>query len=68
MKLNKGKCHVLLASGYKYECISGRELVKGNFGRVLKQKLQCIVIGRDLNVNEYVSSLFIKLGRHYSHY
>ena len=61
MKLNQDKCH-LLVSGYKHENIWAQIGEVKNW-ESSKQKLLRFVIDRDLNFNEYVSSLCKKAGR-----
>ena len=61
MKLNQDKCH-LLVSGYKRENIWER-IGEVKIWEGSKQKLLGVVIDRDLNFNEYVSSLCKKAGR-----
>ena len=61
MKLNQDKCH-LLVSGYKHENIWAR-IGEVKIWESSKQKLLGVVIDRDLNFNEYVSSLCKKAGR-----
>ena len=55
MKLNQGKCH-LLVSEYKHENIWAR-IAEVEIGESSKQKLLGVSIDRDLNFNEYVSTL-----------
>ena len=64
MKLHKDKCH-LLVSGYKHENIWART-GEVKIWESSKQKLLGAVIDRDLNFNEYVSSLCKKAGRNLS--
>ena len=61
MKLNQGRCH-LLVSGYKHENIWA-QIGEVKIWESSKQKLLGVVIDRDLNFNEYVSSLCKKAGR-----
>ena len=61
MKLNQDKCH-LLVSGYKHENIWAR-IGEVKIWESSKQKLLGVVIDRDLNFNEYVSSLCKKADR-----
>ena len=61
MKLNQDKCH-LLVSGYKHENIWAQIGEVKNW-ESSKQKLLRVVIDRDLNFNENVSSLCKKAGR-----
>ena len=61
MKLNQGKCN-LLVSGYKNEKIWTR-IGEVKIWGSSKQKLLGVVIDRVLNFNEYVSSLYKKAGR-----
>ena len=61
MKLNQGKCN-LLVSGYKNEKIWTR-IGEVKIWGSSKQKLLGVAIDRDLNFNEYVSSLYKKAGR-----
>ena len=61
MKLNQDKCH-LLVSGYKDENVwaqIGDEII----WEINKQKLLGLQIDRNLNFNEYMSSLCKKLGK-----
>ena len=61
MKLNQDKCD-LLVSGYKHENVwaqIGDEVI----WRSIKQKLLGLQIDRNLNFNEYVSSLCKKAGK-----
>ena len=55
MKLNQDKCH-LLVSEYKHENIWAR-IAEVKIGESSKQKLLGVSIDRDLNFNEYVSTL-----------
>ena len=61
MKQNQGKCH-LLVSEYKHENIWAR-INQVKIWESSKQKLLGLVIDRDLNFNEYYSSLCKKTGR-----
>ena len=61
VKQNQDKCH-LLVSGYKHENIWAR-IGEVKIWESSKQKLLGVVIDRDLNFNEYVSSLCKKAGR-----
>ena len=61
MKLNQGKCHLLVLE-YKHENIWAR-IAEVKIGESSKQKLLGVSIDRDLNFNEYVSSLCKTAGR-----
>ena len=61
MKLNQGKCH-LLVSGYKHENIWA-PIAEVKIWECSKQKLLGVVIDGDLSFIEYVSSLCEKAGR-----
>ena len=61
MKQNQGKCH-LLVSEYKHENIWAR-INQVKIWESSKQKLLGLVIDRDLNFNEYYSSLCKITGR-----
>ena len=61
MKLNQDKCHSLV-SAYKHENICAR--IGGvKIWKCSKRKLLGVTIDKDLNFNEYVSSLCKKAGR-----
>ena len=61
MKLNQGRCH-LLVSGYKHENIWA-QIGEVKIWESSKQKLLGVVINRNLNFNEHVSSFCKKAGR-----
>ena len=61
MKLNKGKCH-LLVSGFKYENISAK-IGETKIGKSKKQKLLGVKIDRTLSFDEYTASLCKKAGK-----
>ena len=61
MKLNQGKCH-LLVSGYKHENTWAR-IAEVKVWDSSKQTLLGVVIDKDFSFNEYVSSLCKKAGR-----
>ena len=61
MKLNQDKCH-LLVSGYKHENIWA-QIGEVKIWESSKQKLLGVVINRNLNFNEHVSSFCKKAGR-----
>ena len=61
MKLNQEKCH-LLVSGNKFENVWAK-IGRAKIWESPKQKLLGVVIDRNLNFNEYVSSLFRKDGK-----
>ena len=61
MKINQGKCH-LLVSVYKHKNIWART-GDVKIWESSKQKLLGVVTDRDLSFNEYISSLSKKAGR-----
>ena len=61
MKLNKGKCH-LLVSGHKYENVWVK-MWDEKIWESAKQKLLGMEIGRNLNFDDHVISLCKKAGR-----
>ena len=61
MKLNKEKCH-LLVLGHKYENVWVK-MVDEKIWESAKQKLLGTVIGRNLNFDDHVISLYQKVGR-----
>ena len=61
MKLNQGKCH-LLVSGHKHETVWVK-IGETKIWESNKQKLLGVVIDRNLNFNEYVFNLCKKADR-----
>ena len=61
MKLNKEKCH-LLVLGHKYENVWVK-MVDEKIWESAKQELLGTVIGRNLNFDDHVISLYQKVGR-----
>ena len=61
MKLNQEKCH-LLVSGNKFENVWAK-IGRAKIWESPKKKLLGVVIDRNLNFNEYVSSLCTKAGK-----
>ena len=61
MKLNQEKCH-LLVSGNKFENVWAK-IGRAKIWESPKQKLLGVVIDRNLNFNDYVSSLCRKAGK-----